>query len=604
MTDARKPLPLLWQVILFGLGLACILAGDSVLGVALAFPRRARLKAPVPALSEPFPRQSRRLLFIVVDGLNLEGLKAMPFTRSLAEQGASFIARTAQPSYSRTGYTQLGTGAPPEVSGISSNEAKHACDLDSIFLRARAQNMKTGFVGYAWWLSIFPNQFHWFSCDSAWDLNDPWFRSQQTLSLLNLGHECRVHNSLGQYQKITGHWETFIRQEKLPDLFGNLIETQWNEEQRRGDEALRILKTHKPDLLLVHFQNPDAWGHYTASAQSDRYFEGCKDADDNIQRLVAAIDRKHDTLCLTSDHGFVSTVENAGHGGWEAATINVPLIFWGHGIKTSKGQSRVRQIDIAPTLAALLGTDLPHDALGRPLLEALNLSDSEKSRVQARSRTLRHKLLKELWPRQQLPDSAPQSEPEWQRFEARLWQAVNKQIVTTQALRAVLVTLMLALLLFALKDSLPPWSVLLSAIVIYEGIFHALHFLWLGVYSMSVVSSAGNIIQRLLLLNAVAWFLTLALIRLRSHDLRAVTLAIGLGALSKSAIIFSAIGTVPSPIIPHGFWIYAAICGHLQSLFTLTMALPLVSFFGWIAARRSIDAEAADANGVDVTASG
>ncbi len=59
-----------------------------------------------------------------------------------------------------------------------------------------------------------------------------------------------------------------------------------------------------------------------------------------------------------------------GHGTWHLYDRQLPLVFWGAGIKTGEGE-RAELTDLAPTLARLLGTSPPSGAQGRVLREAL-----------------------------------------------------------------------------------------------------------------------------------------------------------------------------------------------------------------------------------------
>ena len=51
----------------------------------------------------------------------------------------------------------------------------------------------------------------------------------------------------------------------------------------------------------------------------------------------------------------------------------VPIVFAGAGIPAKSVYRRVQTVDVAPTLAALLGTKPPSGAAGAPLVEVLEL---------------------------------------------------------------------------------------------------------------------------------------------------------------------------------------------------------------------------------------
>ncbi len=132
-------------------------------------------------------------------------------------------------------------------------------------------------------------------------------------------------------------------------------------------EALGLL-TGKPDLLLIHFASVDKAGHEFGGA-SRQYYTAAREADNLVGRLAASLDLRKTTLLITSDHGHRDA---GGHGGWEESVTSVPLVALGKGIRPGWAEGG-RQVDIAPTVAALLGTSLPQHAVGQPLYPVLDL---------------------------------------------------------------------------------------------------------------------------------------------------------------------------------------------------------------------------------------
>jgi predicted AlkP superfamily pyrophosphatase or phosphodiesterase len=64
---------------------------------------------------------------------------------------------------------------------------------------------------------------------------------------------------------------------------------------------------------------------------------------------------------------LIETDEGTTHGSPYDYDTHVPLIFAGMGIEAGWRDSRVRTVDIAPTIASILGIDAPDDLDGRPL---------------------------------------------------------------------------------------------------------------------------------------------------------------------------------------------------------------------------------------------
>ncbi|MCG8466744.1 MAG: hypothetical protein MJB57_00840, partial [Gemmatimonadetes bacterium] len=77
-------------------------------------------------------------------------------------------------------------------------------------------------------------------------------------------------------------------------------------------------------------------------------------------------DRSPDVM-LRFERGLVVGETTATHGSPYAHDRHVPLVFMGPGIAPGRYATPVRTVDIAPTLAALLGIPAPGDLDGRPI---------------------------------------------------------------------------------------------------------------------------------------------------------------------------------------------------------------------------------------------
>jgi predicted AlkP superfamily pyrophosphatase or phosphodiesterase len=77
-------------------------------------------------------------------------------------------------------------------------------------------------------------------------------------------------------------------------------------------------------------------------------------------------------LMVTLEPKFVfGSASSAEHGQPSDDDTHVALLFWGAGIRAGTNTSRVSVVDIAPTLAALLGVQPTEPIQGRALTEAL-----------------------------------------------------------------------------------------------------------------------------------------------------------------------------------------------------------------------------------------
>jgi hypothetical protein len=122
----------------------------------------------------------------------------------------------------------------------------------------------------------------------------------------------------------------------------------------------------------------DRAGH--ADGVGREYRAAAAAVDRMLRTAFAAVDLVHDTVIVTADHGHVAP---GGHGGDEPEVSHVPLILAGAGVVPGAVARDARLIDLAPTVAALLGVPAPRHAEGRALVELLALSPSDATRRRA-----------------------------------------------------------------------------------------------------------------------------------------------------------------------------------------------------------------------------
>lgn len=108
-------------------------------------------------------------------------------------------------------------------------------------------------------------------------------------------------------------------------------------------------------------------------------------ADAALRGLARGLDPARTVLAVVSDHGHVAP---GGHGGPEEDALRVPLVLAGGPVRAG-ATGTARQVDFAPTVAALLGIAPPAASEGRPLLEALDLAPEVRQAILARTRAQR-----------------------------------------------------------------------------------------------------------------------------------------------------------------------------------------------------------------------
>ncbi len=286
-----------------------------------------------PVHSAPYPASrsleplSERVVLVIVDGLRADTSAEMEFLNALRAQGYHALARTGQPSYSRPAYAVLLTGASQELTGVVLNSHSGRVELDTLLRSAKRSGKKTALIAHVWW-----NELEGGDADVTWVYSDQASKDPTT-------------------------------------------------DRQALQQAITVLDYHECDLVILHFCYVDTVGHAYGGASTE-YLQAAKTVDSYISALWSSMDPNRDTLIVTSDHGMMSkNRKGAGHGGYEKDVITVPLVMAGRGILRGQGSIH-QQVDIAPTIAALLGIPSPSHTTGRVIWEALNAEPRVRAQFQ------------------------------------------------------------------------------------------------------------------------------------------------------------------------------------------------------------------------------
>jgi hypothetical protein len=290
-------------------------------------PISANPPAPLPPANDPL---TRRVVFVLVDALREDtSLKAevMPFLAGLRADGAWATMHSQPPSYSQPGYSVLLTGAWPELSDGPAMNVDTAgiwtFTQDDLFSAAHRQGIQTAVSAYVWFEKLIP-------IDAV------------DASFYTLGEDAQADRDV-------------------------------------MDAALPWLESAQYGLVLIHLDQVDYAGHHEGGPQDPRWDEAAARADTLIQEVASHLDLTQDTLLVASDHG---QIDIGGHGGQDPITLLEPFVLAGKGVKPGE-YGDIRMVDLAPTLAVLLGANLPASAQGHPLTEMLDLSGDQAASVQA-----------------------------------------------------------------------------------------------------------------------------------------------------------------------------------------------------------------------------
>jgi hypothetical protein len=302
----------------------------ATLGMAGLEAFRSPLRdSPPPVVAPTNTALSGRVVMVIVDGLRVDtaaNAAVMPTLASLRAQAAQAEMHSRPFSYSLPGYATLLTGAWPDLnSGPPINletEDIPTLTQETIFSSASRAGLRTAAAGYAWFGRLIP----------AGQLSDSFFTP---------GDDQAADRAV-------------------------------------VDAAIPWLRAGRDQLVLIHIDQVDYAGHQEGGPNDLRWNQAAARADGLLGEILAELDLSRDTVLVVSDHGHIDT---GGHGGSEAITLHEPFVLAGKGV-TSGNYSTVEMVDVAPTVAALLGMGLPSTTQGQPLAEMLQLSGQQRSALQ------------------------------------------------------------------------------------------------------------------------------------------------------------------------------------------------------------------------------
>ena len=269
-------------------------------------------------------------MFVLIDALRDDTshkAEVMPFLNELRGRGAWATMHSRPPSYSEPGYTVLFTGAWPDLSDGPTINLDYAeiptWTQDDLFSAAHRAGLKTAVSGYYWFERLIPQA----SVDA---------------SFYTPGEDRAADRAV-------------------------------------VDAATPWLRDPTYRFVLVHIDQVDWAGHHEGGPRDPNWDAAARRADDLLREIAGTLDLDRDTLFVASDHG---QIDRGGHGGHDPITLVEPWVLAG-AMTVPGSYGDVNQVDVAPTLAVLLGTNIPASAQGRPRVEMLALSAEQKGAVEA-----------------------------------------------------------------------------------------------------------------------------------------------------------------------------------------------------------------------------
>jgi hypothetical protein len=283
---------------------------------------------------------TRKVVIVLIDALRYDSsmdASVMPNLNELRANGAGVaIMHSRPPSFSAPAWTTLLTGAWPDLNDSQvfnppDEYTAHAFTQDDIFAAAHRSGLKTAVSGYSW-------------------------------------------------------FEQMLANSNMDAVFSTIGED--NAADREVVDAALPWLAEDYQLVLIHIDQVDYAGHHEGGPRDPRWDAAATRADNLLREIISQLDLKQDTVIVLSDHG---QIDIGGHGGTEPVALTEPFVAAGAGIIPG-AESEVEMVDVAPTLAVLLGTNIPASSQGRPLFEFLDITPERSTEILAVVKTQQERL--------------------------------------------------------------------------------------------------------------------------------------------------------------------------------------------------------------------
>ena len=116
------------------------------------------------------------------------------------------------------------------------------------------------------------------------------------------------------------------------------------------DLAIRLIENKKPDFVYLYQVDTDEKGGHDNGWMSEEYLRRVRIAIENAYRVVEKFEDEY-TVIITADHGGHDRM----HGTDMPEDMTIPMFFIGADFEKNKELKDVSILDIAPTIASVMG---------------------------------------------------------------------------------------------------------------------------------------------------------------------------------------------------------------------------------------------------------
>jgi hypothetical protein len=398
---------------------------------------------------------TRTFVIVLIDALRYDTSQntvVMPYLNQLRNEGASALMHSRPPSYSEPGYSVILTGAWPDLSDGPAINLDYAeiptFTQDDIFSAAHRAGMQTGISGFNWFEKLVP-------------------QPAVSMSFYTTGED------------------------QVAD-------------RQVTDAAIPWLQGGKYQLVLIHLDQVDYAGHHEGGPIDPRWNAAATRADGLLKEIATSMDLTKDTLLVISDHGQIDV---GGHGGQDAIVLLEPFVMVGKGVVSGK-YGDVQMVDIAPTVSAILGTNITASNQGHPLVAMFDFTLTQVDNINKALTVQQAELMLAYQKAIGHPVTIAQSSDIVSASQAGM-DAARDSILNSQRIPRGIIAFIIVILFISLTAwyARPYYNWNLIGVIVYLLVFNIKYiFIDHKTYSLSSVISATNLITSTALTTLIALF--------------------------------------------------------------------------------------------------
>lgn len=176
-----------------------------------------------------------------------------------------------------------------------------------------------------------------------------------------------------QIKNAGGRCAMYYGWEPLRDIVrpGSLVASEYinaysfeNTDKMLTESAISYIRKAKPDFVFLYMVETDEKGGHDNGWMSKEYLKCIKNALDNVKAVIEEFGDEY-TVIVTADHGGHDRI----HGTEADEDMTVPVILRGKRFEENKEINNVSILDIAPTVADIMGVPAAREWEGKTILE-------------------------------------------------------------------------------------------------------------------------------------------------------------------------------------------------------------------------------------------